>query len=313
MSLPGREPLIDIIKGSVATLVLFLAFVTLPMIGLLPGLFAPLPAIFYSLKGDRISGAAIVVIVAAILGLMADTSTIALYLLQSGSLSLALPFFLRAGKGAARALAYSVTINLALILVLGIAFGALRGESLDRKVQQGIKASIAQTATFYEKAGLKGDDLETLQQGLTQAGAVIGRVYPAMMIISLVIVAGLNMLMLARLAGRLPRPPEIGSFLSFKNPEPLVWALIAAGFSMLLPVDAVSRIALNVLIVIVFMYLIQGLAVTAHFFGRFAVPFFMRVIFYVLLLVQPYLAIGLAIVGIFDIWGDFRHPKPKNL
>jgi hypothetical protein len=45
MALPGRELLLDALKGGVLTLALFLAYVTFPVIGLLPGIFTPLPAI----------------------------------------------------------------------------------------------------------------------------------------------------------------------------------------------------------------------------------------------------------------------------
>ena len=40
----------------------------------------------------------------------------------------------------------------------------------------------------------------------------------------------------------------------------------------------------------------------------------MRGIFYVLLAVQPYLAIGVTLFGLFDLWLNFRTPKPgENL
>lgn len=294
------------------TLALFLAFVTIPAAGLFPGIFTPLPACYYSLKGGRWVGVAIVAVSAAVLGVMADGITLVLYLLQGGVLAIMLPYFLGEGKGAARSLAYSVAVNLAVIVVLAVAYAAVREVSLDRQVLKGIETSIAQTATLYEKAGLKGDELATLKEGLSRAGEQLGRVYPAMMIISLIGIAGLNMLALSGLSARLPDKPVIGSFRDFKNPEPLVWVLIAAGFALLVPDDSVSRIALNVLIVTIFMYFIQGLAVVLHYFARAATPQFLKVIFYILLLIQPYLAIGLALIGIFDIWGNFRTPKHRE-
>lgn len=312
MTFPGRECLLDILKGSVATLALFLAFVTLPLVGMLPGMFAPLPALYYSFKGNRGNGAAIVVIVAVVLSLMGDPPTVLLYLLQSGCLSIALPFFLREGKGTAKSLGFSIAICLVLFLMAVMAYSAFSGVNLDRQAAKGVQASIAQTASFYEKAGVKGDELKAMQEGLTQAGNLIAKVYPAMMVISLSMVAGLSLLALARMSARLPNLPHLGSFQSFKIPEPLVWVLIIAGFAMLVPQDMVTRVALNVLLVMVFMYFIQGLAVVAHFFRRLAVPRLIRIIFYVLLAVQPYLAIGLAVVGVFDIWGDFRTPKPRE-
>lgn len=82
-----------------------------------------------------------------------------------------------------------------------------------------------------------------------------------------------------------------------------------AGFAMLADNDWITRVALNVLIVTLFMYFLQGMAIIGHFFNRFAAPTFVRVIFYIFLVAQPYLAVGVAALGIFDIWGDFRTPK----
>ena len=57
----------------------------------------------------------------------------------------------------------------------------------------------------------------------------------------------------------------------------------------------------------------QGLAVMAHFFTRFAVPAIGRFLFYLFLLLQPYLLAGVAVLGIFDMWGNFRAPRQQNL
>lgn len=82
---------------------------------------------------------------------------------------------------------------------------------------------------------------------------------------------------------------------------------------MILPYPEITVVALNILIVASFFYFIQGLAIVVSFFNRFSFPFFMRLIFWVVLIIQPYLIIGIAILGIFDTWGNFRVPKIKNL
>ena len=80
---------------------------------------------------------------------------------------------------------------------------------------------------------------------------------------------------------------------------------------MLIDDDMVRLAALNLLIVIISLYFVQGMAVIDHFFNRFVVPAFARFIFYLLLAVQPFLALAVAVLGIFDLWGDFRSP-PKT-
>lgn len=312
MKFPDKGSVLDLIKGSVATLALFLAYVMFPLLGMLPGVFVPFPVIYYTLKRGRLTGVAVVAVTTVVLALLADSATLLLYFLQCGVISLALPAFLAAGKRGGRSIAYSVAINLGALLLLAAIYGTTQGVDLHALVLKGIQASISQTTALYEKAGVKGEDLKSLQQGMEQAGVMIGRVYPALVAISLAVIAGLNLLLLRKVFARLPEPPALGDFKRFKNPEQLVWVLIAAGFATLLPSSHVTTAALNVLIVTLSLYFIQGMAIIAHFFNSFAVPRFMRVIFYVLLTLQPYLAVPVAVLGVFDIWGDFRTPKKKE-
>lgn len=312
MKFPDKGSLLDLLGGSVATLALFLAYVMFPLVGMLPGLFAPFPAIFYGLKRGWSTGIAIVLVVTVVLALQADIAAILLYLLQCGIISLALPVFLAKGKGGGRSIAYTVAINLGVLLLVAGFYGAIRGGDLHAQVLKGIQTSIAQTAALYEKAGVKGEELTTLREGMADAGALIGRIYPALVVVSLAVVAGLNLLLLRRVAGRLPEAPALGDFKLFRNPEQLVWVLIAAGFATLVPHRLVTTVALNMLIVTISLYFVQGLAIIGHFFARHNVPRFVRVIFYLFLALQPYLTVAVAALGIFDIWGDFRSPKQQE-
>lgn len=313
MTLPGRELLLDACKGAILTLALFLAYVTFPLVGLLPGLIAPLPGMYFYLKRGVTAG--IVTVAGTILVLLAmnEISATLLYLLQCGIITLLLPFFYLQGKGAARAIAYAVGINFLLIVVLTVGYAMWAGIDLQGNILKGIETSMTQAVKVYEKQGLKGEDLQILTQGMQQAGSLIGKVFPALLLVSLGSMAAMNMVFLFRLADKLPGVTQPESFHEFRNPEALVWVVIAAGFALLLPYSDVNRIALNLLIVAGFVYFLQGLAVTLAFFQRMAVPGLVRVIFWLFLAFQPYMVLAIAVIGIFDIWGDFRVPRHKNL
>lgn len=312
MKFPVQGTPLDVMKGSAVTLALFLAYISLPLVGILPGIVTPVAGVYYSLKSDRIAGIAIVVATAALLAVAVDPATTAIYLMQCGVMTLALPEFLSRGKGGSRSIVYTVAINLVVISAVAAAYGILSGHNLHAQVIKGINSSITQSITLYEKAGIKGDELKTLQQAMQQAGILIGRIYPALVTVGLSIVAGLNLLLLRKLASRYSVSLVLGDFNRFKNPEQLIWVLIAAGFAMLVDSDVVTLAALNLLIVVVSLYFIQGMAVITQSFNRFIVPGFVRFIFYLLLAVQPFLALVVAVLGIFDLWGDFRTPKKKE-
>ena len=312
MKFPDKGTLLDLIKGSIATLTLFLAYVTFPLVGMIPGLFVPFPAIYYAMKSGRNIGAAIVVLSALVMAIMGGATFALFFILQGGVISLALPAFLSTGRKGAKAIAYTVAVNLVAILLLAAVYGITQGVNPHAQALRVIHASISQVASLYEQIGVKGDELQTLQEGMQQAGALIGRVYPALLVISLAFIVAMNLVALTKFSARVPGIPAAGDFKSFKNPDQLVWILIAAGFAMLIKNPQAATAALNVLIVVVSLYFIQGMAIIRYFFTRFTVPMFVRVLFYLLLAFQPYLAVVVAALGLFDIWGDFRSPKQQE-
>jgi uncharacterized protein YybS (DUF2232 family) len=289
--------------------------VTFPVIGLLPGLFVPLPAVYFHIKKGAAAGAGVFAITLTVLILMQDGSAPLLYTLQSGLIGFLLPFFYLQGKGTAKCVAYSVGIDFLLIIVLAVSYGLWSGVDLQGMLLKGIETSTEQAIGIYSKQeGLSPDDLAMLTSGIRQAGQLIANVFPALLLVSLGSLAALNLSVLLRFATKsLPQLPQSESYLTFRNPEALVWVLIAAGFSMLIPQPDLKRVALNILVVFGFIYFLQGLAVVLSFFRRVSLPSFARIIFWLVLAFQPYLVLAIAFLGVFDIWGDFRAPKQKNL
>ncbi|TWJ16417.1 uncharacterized protein YybS (DUF2232 family) [Geobacter argillaceus] len=314
MKHPGAGIWLDLGKGSCGTLALFLVYLSVPVAGLLPGIFVPLPAMFYAVKHGSKLGAGIVLISAAALAVVVDPGSSLIYLFQDGLLSLLLPPLLGSGKGVSRALMLAVTATFVAILLAAIVYGVTTGIDLQTQLVKGIEKSVSQTIALYQQSGVTGDDLATLRQAMQQGGALIARIFPAMALVSLAGIAGLNVFAVNRLRTRLPNLPEFGDFRQFKNPDLLVWILIAAGFALLVPSEAVHRVALNILVVTLFAYLLQGMAIVQYLLGRFVVPAAMRFLLYFFLVLQPYLLIGVAVLGVFDLWGNFRTPRrPENL
>jgi len=322
------ESLRDVIKGIAATLLLFLMYAGLPLIGASAGIImyaglslicapagiiAPFPALFYSLKQGRIAGLAIVLVTLAVLALFNPAIAI-FYLFQAGLLSLFLADFLRRGEGGARSIAGAVAGIMILTVVSAAIYTLRSGINLNETIRAGIDASITQTAALYQKGGFSAEELTAIQEAFKQSVALFGTIYPAALLLLLVVFAGLNLSLLRKSAGYLPRPPLLGPLSAYRNPDHLIWLLIVPGFCLLLDNPVVFQPALNILIVVVGLYFIQGLAIIVMFFDRFAITPFMRGLFYVLLALQSFLVIGVALFGIFDLWFNFRTPKTgKNL
>lgn len=309
---PLQGKIFDVIKGSVATVTLFLAFVYLPVVGTIPGLFASAPAAFYALKRGRGTGLAIVLGSCALLLGIADPAAAAIYLLQAGVLSLALPEFLLRHKGGARSVIYSVAITITVLLVAALVYVAATGADLHAKINKGVQTSINQTALLYEKAGVKGDELKALQDSMHQAGQLVVTIYPALVTVAYGLIACMNLMLLSGIVARMRMPVYVGDFRKYKNPEPLVWLLIAAGFGTLVPENLSHIASLNVLIVMGALYATQGFAIISFFFRKLQVPIFIRLLASLLLIFQPMMVLAVAALGVFDLWADFRSPKKQE-
>jgi uncharacterized protein YybS (DUF2232 family) len=94
-------------------------------------------------------------------------------------------------------------------------------------------------------------------------------------------------------------------------PDRLVWGLIAAGFLLLTRVPPLVTISLNLLIILLTIYFLQGVAIISFWFKKKNLPMGLRVLGYIMIGLVQFLPFVVAAVGLFDIWGDFRKMRPK--
>ncbi len=294
---------------------LTLLFMILPVAVII----APAPAVYYALKSGRGVGWTIALVPLAVMALTAGSHSVDLYLmlLTVGGVALLLPEFLRLGYGGARAVLFVV------LLIMVVMVGSMAIYAFDQRLNlhvetvQRIRSISSEAAAFYTtKSGASGEQLKFFQEAIRQEGELATRIYPALLVTGLGLFAAVNLLVIKRFSARLAQRPAIGDFMTFRMPEQLIWLVIAAGFSLWLATtigqERVGMVALNLLIIMLSLYFIQGLAVIAHFFNRFAVAGFIRLLFYLLLLIFSYMSIAVLVLGVFDFWGNFRAPRPTE-
>lgn len=309
---PGSV-LVDVAKGSVMTLSLFIAYLTFPVLGVVAGFVSPLPVLVYSLAGGWQCGVLIVLISAAGVWGYAGPAAVLFYLLQSGLLAIALSGCIGRGWSMSRAIVYATAVCAAGALLTAVIYSLATGVNPHALILEGIHASARRAVDVYTKSGVTGKDLAALKRAMEQVARLLAVAYPSLLVVFLGAVAGINVLLVRRLGHRWGIALPGSDFAAFRLPEPIVWLVIAAGFSLFVPSEAVHLVSYNLLTVLGALYFIQGLAVVVALFGRFALPAFARYILYLLIGIQPYLIIAVAVLGLFDIWGDFRVPRQKNL
>ena len=300
--------------GMSGSFILFAAYLVIPPAGIFSGLLAPFPPAFVRVRHGRWTAVISILggtaAMTAVFGLTAGT----FYLVQCGLISLLMPELLLRGFSGVRSIAWTTTAIMALLTSAVVFFSMSSAQDIHQLVVAEIQSSVAQAVSIYEKSGVKGDELVVLKQTMSTAAELVIRIYPALVTITLIAMAGCNLALLRRFTFFGGNRLNIGDFKDYRNADLLVWVLIAAGFSMLAGNRIITTPALNILGVITLLYFLQGLAVLITVIARQSIAGVLRVGLYIMLVLQPYLAALVAAIGIFDLWGDFRTPrKQENL
>jgi uncharacterized protein YybS (DUF2232 family) len=300
------------ILGVVGSFVLFAAYLAVPPLGIFSGVLAPFPAAHNRLIHGRVSSLIITLgstaAISALFGIFAGC----LYLGMCGMISLLMPELLLKGFSGSRVLFWTTAANLLIFTTGIIVYGSLSGINLQQLISSEIGGSLKQAVALYEKGGVKGEELEFLKSSMTVASELLQRLYPALFTIMLVVIAGCNLLLVKKTTANTSVTLNIDDFATFKNPDLLVWLLIMCGFALLLPQSVITTPALNILLVITMLYFFQGMAVVSALVKKYSVPNLLRIFLYTMLIIQPYLLAFVAGIGIFDLWVDFRTPKPQE-
>lgn len=170
-------------------------------------------------------------------------------------------------------------------------------------------------AQMYQKMGFPQESLSLLQQRTPEIVEMMLRLLPGLAFVGIGLVVLANVLLLCR---RFPDKRaqwlSVANLREWNGPEQMVWGLIACGFVLFIPgLDGLRLIAANILLVIAAFYFAQGLAIIAYFFQKNNVPRFLRAVTYVLIAFEQIFTLLVVGLGLFDLWGDFRHLKKNNL
>lgn len=298
----------DIITG--ATILVFCGAVSLyfPVFGFICFLLLPLPVIFYRVKLGSVASGAMVILALGFLWIIGSENTVDAWLMLCMlGLGFALGDVLERNLSVEKTIAYPcglvVAGGMAALFLLGNAAGSGPWDLTSAYVRK----NLEMTAAVYKNMDMPDKSIQLLTNSMDRVHYVVMRLMPAMAVAGLVFSAWANLL-LARLALRARglRQPDFGHLNRWQAPDMLVWAVIACGLLMLIAGEPLSFIGINGLILLMLIYLFQGLAVVSFYFERKQVPLFLRILVYAFIAVQQIFALVVIGLGFFDTWADFR-------
>lgn len=235
-----------------------------------------------------------------------------LFFSQYGLVPVVMAWAIRRRCAVTQTMLWSIGIPLGVGSFLFIAYGLFIHQSpyhlLTRYLDQVVKAFMEQLQALEQNRDVSHDQFEAFSQALLQ---LVYTIFPAFLVMNHLLTNVMNYT-LARFYCSRRRPPvylDPPDLACWRPSDHLVWVFLASGAALLLPIAPIRAVGLNVFVVTLTVYLLQGIAI-AVFWGR-RTPFssgmrlLLALIFF--LLIGP-LAIMLCIaMGLFDLWIDFRH------
>lgn len=297
------------------TLVLYLGGAMFPIVGALVGMAAMAPGIYLRFEStDWWPVTAMVGAVVVLLFLVFRTSSpVAVYFFEFGLSNLVFDELLRRRRVGIDSLFAASAITTLLVVVLLIAVAAAREISPMLLTEQFLKANVDAVVALYENAGVAPQQLQTLRQAAAGVAAWAGTVFPTLLFIAFFSIQSLGfgaaLFFYRRRRGRLPElMDQAAPFSRLQLPAGLVWVLIVclAGELLLSPSGILHMILLNGAGILLFAYLIQGLAIVQFAFEAFAVGRLQRFFVFFFFIAFQFLFVFPVLLGIFDIWFDFR-------
>jgi uncharacterized protein YybS (DUF2232 family) len=282
----------------------------IPFVGPVIGLLTPIPFLYYSAKLGLRQGVVVTAVTVGVIGLtavLAGYPQIILFAVEFSLLGIVLAELFKRGIDLGRTILFA-TLFMLLLGACALSFIALsRDMGPIQLVLAYLEDHLKAAITAYESMGMPQQNTKELEAFGKAIIHTISKIYPSLIILGTGFAVWLNVVV-ARPLFRMKNLgyPDFTPMDRWQAPELLIWGVIASGFSLFLMSGVIKLLAINALIVLLAVYLFQGLSILLFFLNKFRVPRLVRICIYGFVIIQQVLLGVLALAGLFDQWIDFR-------
>jgi len=307
-SLIQHSTIKDILTGILLCMLIIAIMYIVPLIGIFAWMFLPLPVLFYRLKTGRNGGG--IVMAASLAVLIVFTSNLAFNTLYFGSLLMTgffLGEFIEKHLSVEKIMLYTCFAVLGTCLAVFIIYSLSSGQGIEHIISNYVSRYNALSSQLFSESAKLYPEMKVDQQVLKKASSMFVIIFPGIFINSYLSMVWLNILLIKRLLlkkGIIVK--SIENLNQWKAPDHLVFGVIALSILIFLPVGTLKFFAVNGLIILMFVYFFQGIAVVSFFFQKKNAPFALKFFFYVLIAIQPFFMFLVIGFGLFDTWINFR-------
>jgi uncharacterized protein YybS (DUF2232 family) len=164
---------------------------------------------------------------------------------------------------------------------------------------------------YQEESGLPAATLKNIEVAVAQLKTYIPKVLPGLLFSGILYTVWMNQALGNWLLKK--RNRDLAPWQDFKEwqlPDYLVWGLILGAGSLFFLPGPLNTIGLNIVIVWGALYFLQGLAVLVSLLQRWSLPKPVRLLIYAFFVLQSVGVVLLSIIGLADVWTDFRKLNP---
>lgn len=296
-----------------ATTLLFSSFSLLAisraliLVALFPMLFSPLFLVWTTWRHGMRAGIMVAGISSCLVFILFQLPTTLLFLTQFAVVGLLLGEGLRRKASPMALLFYTSLASTLLFLAVGVTYLSGSGGNPMEILKQGTTTMEQTLEENARQLPLGPEERIYYRQGVQNLVAFVRRTFPALIFINAFSIVYLNLLLCLRFASRLGLDrSHIPPFSEISVPFEWVWGLIVSGMLYLLKVPYLKWAGLNVMLIFLLAYLVQGYAILSFFLNRSRIPGIVKGLLYLAFLLHPALILLLCGAGLFETWFHFR-------
>jgi uncharacterized protein YybS (DUF2232 family) len=298
------------LAGTLSAAGFFLFSMFFPVLGILVVIFTSLPILYVRVKRGRI--AAVIVF---------GVSSLIVYMLLSRlSSEKGLPFFIELaftglimgefwekGLDIDRTVAYSVCAAIGTSFILILLSGFIAQQPPLELLRSDLLQNLEYSAELYRSLGVHIENEGDLKVFAEKMVTLLFKLLPSLMVLGFSVLVWSNLVIFRRIANlQKLMVPGWGELNRWQAPERLVWGFVASGFATMMPATVLKWAGINGLIIFALLYFSQGLAIISFLFEKKRTPRVVRIVIYVVICIQQVFSIMVAVLGLLDVWFDFR-------
>ncbi|VAX20287.1 hypothetical protein MNBD_NITROSPINAE02-2200 [hydrothermal vent metagenome] len=282
------------------------------------GIFAPAPLYYAMVAHGRVTGVYTIITATVATLLLSGVDHSLFFLVSCGLMAWVL------ADAYYKKLDFETTVAVASIIPFSLGSALLflsastDGQGLTAHLSEWGRTTLGSIIETYKSMDVDPEVVTWLEGGAEEFVSMFVTIFPSITIVSIMFMVMMNIFALRLVSLR------FGWDIHFHNhllsrwhiPDWFVWSIVVGGFGSAFMGGVVATVTLNLLILGLAVYSIQGIAVIHFFFVRSKIPVFLLAIGYFLIFSQPLLIGGALVIGLVDVWADFRKlgspDKPDN-